>query len=229
MVNQRRLLWAAAAGIAVAALTPAALAQADTCQLAECLVSGGKPTDVVYTGFRPLFEDWKDTQPTNVFVPGSSFTDGISGSYAVSEEDYSTSVMDNAIYHFGAFTPAADNAGGLDSGNLAGASLYDFTVGPGGKVVDGVTMYDFNDFSLTLANGNHIEIDTVPGVFTNFLETTANGSGDWIEPWNSPTPQLLFDGLISSHFPADVFNIANYLPPDEWFPVMDSMFPPGLT
>ncbi|MDT5228926.1 MAG: hypothetical protein QOH94_2719, partial [Mycobacterium sp.] len=39
MVNQRRLLWAAAAGIAVAALTPAALAQADTCQLAECLVS----------------------------------------------------------------------------------------------------------------------------------------------------------------------------------------------
>jgi hypothetical protein len=69
----------------------------------------------------------------------------------------------------------------------------------------------------------------VRGVFTNFLETTANGSGNWIEPWNSATPQLLFDGLISAHFPADVFNIANYLPPDEWFPVMDSMFPPGLT
>jgi hypothetical protein len=229
MVNQRRLLWAVAAGIAVAALTPTALAQADTCELAECLVSGGKPTDVVYTGFRPLFEDWKDTQPANVFVPGSSFTDGISGSYDVSEEDYSTSVMDNAIYHFGAFTPAADNAAGLDSGNLAGASLYDFTVGPGGKVVDGVTLYDFNDFSLQLANGNHIEIDTVPGVFTNFLETTATGSGDWYEPWGSTTPNLLFDGLNSPSFPEGVFNIADYLPPDDWFPVITSMFPPGLT
>ena len=65
-----------------------------------------KPTDVVYSGFRPLFEDWKDTQPTNVLVPESSFTDGVSGSYAVSEEDYSTSAMDNAIYHFGEFTAA---------------------------------------------------------------------------------------------------------------------------
>ncbi len=229
MVNQRRLLWAIAVGAAVAALAPTAPAQADPCELAECLISGGRPTDVVYSGFRPLFEDWKDTQPTNVFVPGSSFADGISGSYNVSEEDYSTSAMDNAIYHFGAFTPAADNPGGLDSGNLAGASVYDFTVGPGGKVVDGTTMYDFNDFSVQLANGNHIEIDTVPGQFTNFLETTPNGSGDWIEPWGSTTPHLFFDGLTGAQFPVEVFNIAHYLPPDEWFPVIDSMFPPGLT
>lgn len=229
MVNQRRLLWAIAAGIAVAALTPTALAQADACELTECLVFGGHPTDVVYSGFRPLFEDWQDTQPTNVLVPGSSFADGISGSYDVSEEDYSTAAMDNAIYHFGTFTPAVDNVSGLDSGNLAGASLYDFTVGPGGKVVDGVTMYDFNDFSLQLANGNHIEIDTVPGVFTNFLETTANGSGDWVETWGSTTPHLVFDGLPGAQFPAEAFNIANYLPPDDWFPVINSMFPPGLT
>jgi hypothetical protein len=29
------------------------------------------------------------------------------------------------------------------------------------------------------ANGNHIEIGTVSGVFTNFLKTTANSAGDW--------------------------------------------------
>jgi hypothetical protein len=193
------------------------------------LVSGGEPTDVVYTGFRPLFEDWKDLQPTNVDVASSSFTGGISGSYDVSEQDYSTAVMDNAIYQFGDFTAATDNPGGIDSGNLAGASVYDFTLGPGGNVVDGTTLYDFNDLSVTLANGNHIEIETVPGLFTNFLETTPSGSGDWVEAWGSSTPQLLFDGLTSSHFPTEVFNIANYLPPDAWFPVMDSMFPPGLT
>jgi hypothetical protein len=201
----------------------------NTCDLSECLVSGGSPTDVVYSGFRPLFEDWKDTQPTNVLVPDSTFTDGVSGSYAVTEEDYSTAVMDNAIYHFGDFTAAADNPGGIDSGNLAGASVYDFTVGPGGKVVDGTTMYDLNDLNVFLANGNHIEIDTVPGEYTNFLETTANGSGDWIETWGSTTPKLVFDGLTSAQFPTEVFNVANYLPPDDWFPVITSMFPPGLT
>jgi hypothetical protein len=26
-----------------------------------------------------------------------------------------------------------------------------------------------------------------------------------------------------------VFNMANYLPPDDWFSVITSMFPPGLT
>jgi hypothetical protein len=47
---------------------------------------------------------------------------------------------------------------------------------------------------------------------------TANGSGDWIETWGSTTPKLLFDGLTSARFPSEVFNIANYLPPDDWFP-----------
>ena len=57
----------------------------------------------------------------------------------------------------------------------------------------------------------------------------ANGSGDWIETWGSTTPKLVFDGLTSAQFPSEVFNIANYLPPDDWFPVITSMFPPGLT
>jgi hypothetical protein len=230
--NQRRLLLAigaAAGGIAAAAAVPMALAHADTCDLAECLVSGGHPTDVVYSGIRPLFEDWKDDQPTNVVVSNSAFTDGISGSYNVSEQDYSTALMDNAIYHFGSFTAAADNPTGIDSGGLAGASVYDFTIGPGGKVVDGTTMYDFNNFNVVLANGDHIEIDSIPGKFTNFLYVTPTGSGDWIEPWGSTTPHLVWDALTTSQFPAEVFNVANYLPPDVWFPDISSMFPPGLT
>jgi hypothetical protein len=82
----------------------------------------------------------------------------------------SSALIDNAVYQFGDFTAAADNPGGIDTGNPAGVSIYDFTVGPGGKVVDGTTMYDLNDLNVFLANGNHIEIDTVPGQFTNFLE-----------------------------------------------------------
>jgi len=53
--------------------------------------------------------------------------------------------------------------------------------------------------------------------------------GDWIETWGSTTPKVLFDGLTGSQFPSELFNIANYLPPDDWFPVITSMFPPGLT
>jgi hypothetical protein len=123
VLKQRLLLaiGAAAGGIAAAAVVPMAFAHADECDLGDCtLASGGNPTDVVYSGVRPLFEDWKDDQATNVVVSDSSFTDGISGSYDVSEQDYSTAVMDNAIYHFGDFTAAADNPTGIDSGGLAG-------------------------------------------------------------------------------------------------------------
>ncbi len=80
-----------------------------------------------------------------------------------------------------------------------------------------------------LGNGDHIEIDTLPGRFTNFLEVTPTGSVDWIEPWGSSTPHLVFDSLVTSQFPAHAFDIANYLPPDAWFPDIYSMFPPGLT
>lgn len=122
--------------------------------------------------------------------------------------------MDNAIYHFGDFTAAADNPGGI---------------GPGGKVVDGATTYDLNDFNVFLTNGDHIEIDTVPGEYTNFLDVTSSGSGDWLESWDSTTPTLVYDSLTTSQFPSEVFNLADYLPPDDWFPVVTKMFPPGLT
>jgi hypothetical protein len=85
-------------------------------------------------------------------VSNSSFTDGISGSYDVTEQDYSTALVDNAIYQFGDFTAAADNPTGIDS-------------------------------DVSLANGDRIEIDTVPGEYTNFLEVTPSGSGDWVETW----------------------------------------------
>jgi hypothetical protein len=69
--------------------------------------------------------------------------------------------MDNAIYHFGDFTAAADNPAA--------------SIPAGGKVVDGTTTYDLNDFNVFLANGDHIEIDTVPGEYTNFLDVTNRG------------------------------------------------------
>jgi hypothetical protein len=137
--------------------------------------------------------------------------------------------MDNAIYHFGDFTAAADHPGGIDSGGLAGAAVYDFTIGPGGKVVDGTTTYDLNDFNVFLANGDHIEIDTVPGEYTNFLDVTSSGSGDWLESWGPTTPTLVYDSLATSQFPSEAFNLADYLSPDDWFPVVTEMFPPGLT
>jgi hypothetical protein len=54
-------------------------------------------------------------------------------------------------------------------------------------------MYDLNDFNVVLANGDHTEIDTIPGQFTNLLEVTPTGAGDWIEPWGSSTPNLVWD------------------------------------
>jgi hypothetical protein len=201
-----------------------AVASADDCTVGDCtLVSGGSPTDEVYQGIRPILTDWQDHQPVSVEVPGSSFINDISGSYNVSEQDFTSSLMDNAIYHVGDFTPAADNASGIDSAGLAGASVYDFTLGPGAGGA-----YDLNDLNVFLANGNHIEIDTVPGQYTNFLDVTSTGSGDWIQNAGSSTPTLLWDSLTTSSFPTEVFNPANYLPPDSWFPDITSMFPPGL-
>jgi len=230
MLNQRRLLLAIAGGAAVAALSPAALAQADsTCSAAVCLISGGDPTDVYHSGIPSFYEETTDVQPTNVYVPGSTFTEGIAGSYQVNEFDYSNPFFDNATYHFGDFTPSTDNVAGIDGG-LAGATLYDLTYGPGGKIVDGTTMYDLNIITLTdLEGGMHFDIYTFPGLFTTFYEETPTGVADWIEPWGSTTPHLLFSSLSDSAFPEAAYNLASILPPDEWFPVMTEMFPAGLT
>lgn len=232
MLKQRRLLLAlgaAAGGLAAAAFVPMAFAHADACDLGDCtLVSGGSPTDVVYSGFRPFFEEWTDNQPTNVDVTDSSFVNGVSGSYDISEEDISTPYVDDVTYHYGDFTAAADNPSGIDSGGLAGATVYDVTLGPGAKTVDGATTYDMNNLNVFLADGNHIEITTDPGQWTNYLYSTPTGSGDWIEYAGSSTPTLLYDTLTNAAFPTEAFNLADYLPPDAWFPDFYSMFPPGL-
>jgi hypothetical protein len=80
----------------------------------------------------------------------------------------SSALIDNAVHEFGDLTPAADNPSGIDSDGLAGASIYDTTFGPGAQVVDGQTTYDLNDLNVMLADGNHIEITTVPSSRTSW-------------------------------------------------------------
>ena len=64
---------------------------------------------------------------------------------------------------------------------MAGASIYDTTFRPRAQVVDGRTTCDLNNLNVMLADGNQIEITTVPSEFANFLEVTANGTAEWIE------------------------------------------------
>lgn len=233
MLKHRRLLLtfgAAAGGLAAAAFFQTSFAHADPCDLGECtLVSGGSPTDVVYQGFRPILEEWTDNQPTNVDVAGSSFVNGVSGSYDVSELDVATQEFDDVTYKFGDFTAAADNPSGIDSDGLAGATVYDVVLGPGAKTVDGQTTYDFQNLSVFLGNGGHVEITTDPGQWTNYLYSNGTDSGDWIQYAGSSTPTVVYDTLTNSSFPTEIFNLADYFPPDAWFPDFNSMLPPGLT
>ncbi len=68
-------------------------------------------------------------------------------------------------------------------------------------MVDGQTTYDLNNLNVMLADGNQIEITTVPGEFTNFLEVTANGTADWIENAGSTTRSLVCDSVANPQFP----------------------------
>ncbi|BBX46827.1 hypothetical protein GCM10009641_40200 [Mycobacterium cookii] len=224
MVTQRRLLSTVAAavgGLAAAAYLPVAFAHADDCSHYECtLVSGGHPTDVLYQGFRPFFADWKDTQPVNVDVTQNGVTT-IAGSYNVSEQDYENQFLDQAIYKFGNFTPAADNLTGINSDNLAGTQVYDFWTGPFGTDAAGDPTYGFNNLNIFYGNGAHTEITTVSGSYTNYLIGDGHATGDWIVYAGSSTPHMVWDSLPSSEFPTtyitDLFQ--NVLPPDDWFPL----------
>ncbi|MGA9492660.1 MAG: hypothetical protein WBV80_20745 [Mycobacterium sp.] len=223
MVIQRRLLSAVAAaagGLAAAAFFPSAFAHADGCNLGECtLVSGGHPTDVNYSGFRPFFADWKDTQPVNVDVTQGGVTT-IAGSYDVNEQDYENQLLDQAIYKFGNFTPSADNITGINSDNLAGTTVYDFWTGPFGTNAAGDPTYHFNNLNVFYGNGAHTEITTVSGQYTNFLIGDGHATGDWILEAGQTTPRLIWDSLPSSEFPSTYIAdlLPNVLPPDEWFP-----------
>src|SRR6202034_189452 len=98
-----------------------------------------------------------------------------------------------ATYEFGNFTAAADNAAGIDSGGLAGATVYDMVLGPGGKTVDGATTFDIQDFNVFLANGDHVWIIDDPGVFSEYISSTPTDSGVWYTLGDSTTPTLLYD------------------------------------
>ena len=219
------LLGAAAGGLAAAVFVPMASAHADDCSLGECtLVSGGPPTDVVYSGFRPIATDWQSNQPVNVDVThgASSF---VSGSYNVSEQDFQSPMLDNSIYQYSNFIPAATNPSGIDSDGLSGASVYDFTLGPGAAVnAAGQPTVLFNDLSAAYPSGAHTEITTLTNEFTNFLVSNGTGSGDWIELAGQSTPTLLWDSLTTDVLP----NLPNVLPPDLWFPNLAEMFPFGM-
>lgn len=223
MVIQRRLLSAVAAaagGLAAAASFPIAFAHADDCKLGECtLVSGGHPTDVHYSGFRPLFADWKDTQPVNVDVTQNGVTT-IAGSYQVKEEDYESKIWDHAVYKFGDFTPSADNTTGIDSDNLSGTTVNDFWTGPFGTDANGDPTFHMNMLNIFYGNGAHTEITTVSGQYTNFLIGDGHATGDWILEAGQTTPRLIWDSLPSSEFPSTYIAdlLQNVLPPDEWFP-----------
>ena len=54
------------------------------------------------------------------------------------------------------------------------------------------TTYDLSNLYAMLADGNQIEITTVPGEFTNFLEVTTNGTADWIENADQTPPAAVF-------------------------------------
>ena len=59
-------------------------------------------------------------------------------------------------------------------------------------MVEDQTTYDLSNLYAMLADGNQIEITTVPGEFTNFLEVTTNGTADWIENAGQTTPPAVF-------------------------------------
>jgi hypothetical protein len=227
MSKQHRLLSvlaAAAGGLAAAAFLPVALAYADDCSLGDCtLVSGGNPYDVVYNGIRPDFSNWKDIQPTNVEVTQGD-TSFVSGTYDVQEEDYESARMDHAEYHFGTFTPSADNPTGIDSDNLAGATVNDVWRGPFGTNAAGDPTYHSNTLQVLYADGAHTMIKTVPGEYTKFLVGDGHASGEWILYAGQTTPKEIWDSLPSSQFPAEYIDTLqqNIMPPDDWFPFPNS-------
>lgn len=218
------LLGAAAGALVTAAVIPIAVAHADDCDSGACtLVSGGEPTDIFYSGFRPIVTDWADNQPVNVEVtPSDGGAAFVSGSYNVSEADYKWPVYDISEYHYGTFTPAADNPDGSYSDGLSGASVYDFRFGPGmgatstgqlGDVPSGQPG-DLADYTIAAyPNGAFTGVLTVPGEFQNVFEFDGTGAADFIYYAGQDKPVMLFDTLYD---PAPL-QAPDLLPPDVYF------------
>jgi hypothetical protein len=218
-----RILASAAGGLAATAFLPMAFAQADDCALGECtLVSGGQPTNVEYSGFRPFIAVWNDDQPVNVEVTQAGGTSYVSGSYIVSEQDYESRLNDHAIYNYSAFTPnTANNPTGIDSEGLAGAKVNDWWHGPFGTDAGGDTTFSINKLNVYYADGAHAKVITVPGDHTEYFYNDGHEGGAWILDAGQTTPHMLWDSLPSSEFPSTYFSdlLQNVMPPDDWFPL----------
>jgi hypothetical protein len=221
-MSKHRLLLAAAAGAAVAALSPVALAQADGGAGDDglTLVSAGPHEPYLplgpdgYVGFQPLFTEWQQYQPTNVEIDGTTV-----GSYNVFESDYATPWSDESVYNFGAAT-----SGGTDPGGLAGATVTDSAFYPSFNAATEqeppadvtAALHDLHvvlgngevDNLLTTASGTYLSVDD-PGV----------GSALWFEAPGSTDASLLWSGLAdTSAALAAVENLSSLLPPDVWYP-----------
>lgn len=231
MSKQRRLLLmlgAAAGGCAAAAVVPIATAFADPCSIGDCtLISAGNPIDTSYQGFRPLTTEWVSTQPVNVDVTqaGTSF---VSGSYNVSEQNFTSSVLDQATYKYGAFTPASGMSG-TDSMGLSGVTVHDLVIGPGaGVTATGSPTAEFSNLTVNYPSGTQIDVTDYTGHFTNLLESSTTGSGDWILLPGQTSYTMLWDSLSSPNMPALAEVFATAFPPDVWGPDLASAFPPEL-
>jgi hypothetical protein len=222
MLNHRRLLLAIAAGAAVAALSPTALAQADDGFGDDGLTLTSAGPDVPYTtlgpdgyvGFQPLFTEWQQYQPTNVEIGGTTV-----GTYDVFETDYATPWSDESIYNFGSAT-----SGGADPGGLAGATVTDSAFYPSFNAATEqqppadvtAALHDIHavlgngqvDNLLSTASGTYLSVDD-PGV----------GSALWFEAPGSTDASLIWSGLAdTSAALAAVENLPSLLPPDGWYP-----------
>jgi len=226
-MEQRRLLsamGAAVGGIAVAALLPAALAQADDGPSGDgfTLVKAGPdvPNTALgqdgYVGFQPLFTEWQQHQPIHVMETGIPKP---LGSYDVFESDYATPWSDESVYNFGAAT-----SGGTDPGGLAGATVTDTAFYPSFNAATeqrppaDVTAA-LHDLNVTLGNGEVENVLTTASGTYYSVDDPGVGSALWVEAPGSTDASLIWSGLAdTSAALAAVENLSSLLPYDYWFP-----------
>jgi hypothetical protein len=223
-------LGATVGGLAAAALLPIAVASADDCSVGDCtLVSAGAPIDPVYEGFRPIATQWTSTQPVEVQVAQPGGGDFISGTYNVSEQDFTSPFVDQGTYQYGDFTTAATNVSGSDSMGLSGVTVNDLVIGPGAGVdAAGNPTAEFTNMMVNYPSGTELEVTDYTGHFLNVFESSATGSGDWVQLPGQAGYTLLWDSLSTPSMPdlADLSTIV--FPPDSWGPDLASAFPPEL-
>lgn len=223
-MEQRRILsamGAAVGGIAVAALLPAALAQADNSGDAFTLVKAGPdvPNTALgsdgYVGFQPLFTEWQQHQPIDVVGTGGTTL----GSYDVFESDYVTPWSDQSVYNFG-----AAGSGGTDPGGLAGATVTDTAFYPSFNAATeqrppaDVTAA-LHDLNVTLGNGEVENVVTTASGTYYSVDDPGVGSALWFEAPGSTDASLIWSGLAdTSAALTAVENLSSLLPYDTWFP-----------